>query len=72
MADEAFEHGEAASRAHGSIEITDAHERLARRASRKGRRGTGEDEKKDGRMRACVGRWLERVVRRVRGEGGLS
>ena len=67
IASEAFEQSEKMSRAHPRIQITDAHEKLARRPSRKERRGTAEDqaaEKGKGRMR----KWLEKVVRNLEAE----
>ena len=67
VASEAFEQSEKVSKAHQNIEITDAHGKLARRPSRKVRRGTGEgqgDEKKKKGTR--IGKWLEKIVRNLK------
>lgn len=72
VADEAFEQAEKESKAHRSIEITNAHHQLARRPSRKVRRCTGADqagaEKRNGRMRSHIGKWLDKVVQSLKAE----
>ena len=65
VASEAFEQSEKVVKAHQSIEITDAHRDLARRSTRRTRRGTGESqagEKKKGRMTSRIGKILGKVV----------
>ena len=72
VASEAFDQSEKMSKAHQHIEITDAHEKLARRPSRKVRRSAGEDQdgekKKKGQMRSRIGEWLEKAVRNLKAE----
>ena len=71
VASEAFEQSEKMSKAHQHIEITDAHEKLARRPSRKLRHSAGGDQdggKEKGQMRSRIGEWLERVVRNLKAE----
>ena len=61
VASEAFEQGEKVAKAHHSIEITDSHRALTRRPSHRARRGIVEDqagEKRKGRMRSPIDKWL--------------
>lgn len=71
VASEAFEQSENVSKAHPNIEITDAHAGLARRRSRKVRRGIGEkhaSEKKKGQMRSRIGELLKKVLENLKAE----
>ena len=71
VASEAFEQSEKVSKAHKNIEITDAHEKLARRPNRGVRYGSGKDEagkKKMRQIRSRIGEWLEKVVRKLKAE----
>ena len=70
LARDAFEQSENVSKAHPTIEVTDAHVKLATRHSRKVKRGTGEDEaeeKTDG-MRYRIGKWLQEIMRDLKAE----
>ena len=70
VASEAFEQSEKVAKAQQTIEITDAHRKLARRPSRRrGRKGDYQaGEKKKGRMTSRIGKLLGKAVQNLKAE----